>query len=139
MLQINDELSIPESELRFTASRSAGPGGQHVNKVNSRMTLHYDVDGSASLSDAQRRRIRARLPTRINRNGTLKLHCQRHRSQAANREVLNERFVELIRWALSRQRRRKKTVTPRSVRERRLQHKRRRSELKKLRSRPDDG
>jgi len=138
VLQINDELSIPEAELRFTASRSSGPGGQHVNKVNSRVTLHFDVDFAPSLNDAQRRRIRARLPTRINKDGILKLHAQRHRSQSANRELLKERFVEILAWALSYQRRRKKTVTPRSAKKRRLQETRRRSDLKRLRSRPDE-
>jgi ribosome-associated protein len=129
-LRINSELSIPMDELRFTASRAGGPGGQHVNKVSSRVTLHFDVDGSPSLEESQRRRLHERLPTRINREGILRLHVQLHRSQSRNRELAVERFAELLRDALRRRRSRRRTRVPRSQKERRLESKRRRSAKK---------
>lgn len=133
-IPINDTLTIPAAEVWFTASKSSGPGGQHVNKVESRITLHFDVPSSPTLTDDQRRRIAARLPTRINRDGILKLHVQLHRSQAANREEARERFATLLREALVRRKRRKKTRKPRSADRKRLDAKRRRSDLKRGRS-----
>ncbi|NIR58541.1 MAG: aminoacyl-tRNA hydrolase, partial [Gammaproteobacteria bacterium] len=67
MIRINDTLSIPENELEFRASRASGPGGQHVNKVSSRVVLRFDVRRSPSLDPAQKRRIERKLPTRITR------------------------------------------------------------------------
>jgi len=138
MIEINDNLSIPEWELEFTASRSAGPGGQHVNKVNSRVTLHFDVTESPSLSDAQRQRILRRLATRITKEGMLKLHAQRHRSQVANRRDLVERFALLLREALARPKPRRKTRPSRTAKTRRRDDKRQRGALKRGRSKPHD-
>ncbi len=141
MIGITKTLSIPESELSFTFSRSAGPGGQHVNKVNSRVTLNFDVAGSGSLSDEQRERIRELLRTRINREGVLRVISQKHRSQRANRKEATERFAELLREALRRSIPRKKTRIPKAVTERRLEEKRKLGLLKKDRSKkkePDD-
>lgn len=132
-VRINAGLEIPLDEVRFTASRAGGPGGQHVNKVNSRITLHFDVDGSPSLDDDQRRRLHARLPTRIGRDGVLRLHVQAHRSQARNREVAVERFAELLSDALRPRRPRKPTRVSRTQKERRLESKRRRSDTKQSR------
>lgn len=136
MIEIDDTLSIPESELVLTTSRSGGPGGQHVNKVETRVTLHFDVDGSPSLTDEQRERIRRRLPTRISKDGRLRVVCQRHRSQAANREEAIARFVELLRAALAPRRRRSETRVPKAQKRARLEDKRRRAEVKRGRSRP---
>jgi ribosome-associated protein len=133
MIEITPELSIPEAELTFTTSRSGGPGGQHVNKVESRVTLRFHVAASQSLDDQQKRRIGARLATRITKDGELLLHASRHRSQAANRIELVERFAELLRAALEPRRIRKKTRPTRGSRERRLDSKRRRSDLKRTR------
>ena len=141
MIAINENLSIPASELHFTASRSAGPGGQHVNKVSSRVTLHFSVVDSPSLTETQKRRITVKLRTRVNREGVLKLHCQRHRSQVANRRVLLERFADLVRGALKREKVRKATRPSEAAKERRLKEKKRRAQLKQRRSRrldPDD-
>ena len=134
-IEIDDRLTIPAAEVSFAASRSSGPGGQHVNKTSSRITLLFDVRESAVLSEDQKRRIEARLPTRINRDGVLRLHVQLHRSQAANRDEARTRFAALLREALKRQPRRKKTRKPRSADRRRLEQKRRRSDLKRSRSR----
>jgi ribosome-associated protein len=141
VIEINRQLSVPEEELSFTASRSSGPGGQHVNKASTRVTLHFDVQSSPSLSEYQKRRIVSRLSTRINRDGVLKLHCQRHRSQSANREELVRRFADLLGEALRRRRARKKTRPSREAVERRLDDKKRRGRLKRERSRrrnPED-
>ena len=85
MIVINDTLSIPETELTFTASRSGGPGGQNVNKVSSRVTLSFDIGRSASLSDEQKLRAVRALGKRINKEGILQVVSQRTRSQEMNR------------------------------------------------------
>jgi len=133
-IRVNDKLAVPEGELSFAASRSGGPGGQNVNKVNTRVMLRFDVKRSPSLSDWQRGRILARLATRITKDGVLVITSQRHRTQPANRAATVERFAELLRDALKRQRVRKKTRVPRAVKERRLEAKKRRGRVKKLRA-----
>jgi ribosome-associated protein len=141
MPRINDRIEIPDAELSFATARSSGPGGQNVNKVETRVTLLFDLDGSLSLSDSQKARLRRRLATRINKQGVLRVVSQRHRTQAANRQAATERFVELVRAALRRRRRRVATRPSAKARARRLENKRRRSRLKARRRRPtsDDG
>jgi len=136
-LDIDGVLTIPAAELAFTTSRSGGPGGQHVNKVSTRVTLHFDVDRSPSLSDEQREVLRRRLATRISKDGRLRVVAQRHRSQAANRDEAVERFVALLRAALAPRTPRRATRVPVGERRRRVDDKRRRAEVKKGRSRPD--
>ena len=138
MIRINSRLSIPDKEISFTFSRSGGPGGQNVNKLNTRATLLFDVACSPSLSDAQRERILDRLATRVSRVGIMRLVSQRHRTQKANREAAAERFAELLREALVLERPRRKTRVPAGVSKKRLEDKRRRSRLKTGRSKPVD-
>lgn len=135
MIRIDDRLEIPPDEITFVASRGGGPGGQHVNKVATRMTLRFDVANSPSLTEPQRRRLRKMLASRINRDGVLQLSSHAHRSQLANREALLVRFAETLAAALKPPRRRKKTRVPRGSRERRLTAKRQRSEKKQARGR----
>jgi ribosome-associated protein len=135
-LEITPEIAIDDKELRFTASRSGGPGGQNVNKVSTRVTLFFDVAGSQSLDEAQKRRILTRLAGRASKDGVLRVVCQRHRSQAANREGARERFLELLRWALSEAPERRPTRPTRTARERRLADKKRRARLKQARAAP---
>ena len=134
ILEITQDIRIPEDELTFSASRSSGPGGQHVNKVSSRVTLHFDVAASPSLSDEQKQRIASHLATRINRNGVLRLVSQQHRSQTANRDAAKARFVNLLQEALTLETPRKSTRPSRAVKRRRLDEKRRRSHVKRQRS-----
>jgi len=134
VIEITDELSIPVSELSFTSSRSGGPGGQHVNKVATRITLNFDVVNSTSLTDDQRRRILKKLSTRINKQGILRVVSQKHRSQKANRDAALERFRELIQSALRKTVPRIETKIPPAARQKRLDEKKRRSRLKQRRS-----
>jgi ribosome-associated protein len=127
------DLAIPEEALTFTASRSGGPGGQNVNKVSSRVTLEFDVLRSPVLSDEQRGRIFARLASRINKDGILRVVSQRTRSQELNRADTVERFAELLASALRAERPRVPTRIPRPVRQKRLTEKKKRGETKKLR------
>lgn len=135
MIKINGTLFIPEDEISFTASKSSGPGGQYVNKVNTRMTLCFDVAGSPSLSEDQKIRITKHLSTRISKTGMLRVVAQSSRSQLANRELATERFVALIKEALQENPPRKKTKVPAGVRQKRIDAKKHRSRFKKLRSR----
>jgi ribosome-associated protein len=125
---------IPEHELFFKTSRSGGPGGQNVNKVNTRVTVFFDVANSACFSNIEKRRIMRRLKTRINKDGVIYVVSQRHRSQRANREAAVTRLCELLDGASKQPRKRRKTAVPGWSKQRRLEDKKRRSALKKQRS-----
>ena len=133
-IRIMEQLSIPEDELEFSASRSGGPGGQNVNKVSTRVTLRFHVTHSPSLSQEQKRRILATLSSRVSKDGILRVVSQRTRSQAANREAAAERFAELLKEALTPVTARKKTRISLATKERRLADKARRGRLKRERS-----
>lgn len=136
-MRIDDRLEIPDDELSFEASRSGGPGGQNVNKVETRMTLLWDFERSpslAALGEEERERLRQRLATRLTRAGILRVTSQRHRTQGANREAAAERFAELLREALRPEVPRKPTKVTKAAKRRRLDEKRRRSERKRERS-----
>jgi ribosome-associated protein len=134
MVIINERISIPEEELTFTASRSGGPGGQHVNKVSTKIILKFDVLNSPSLSEEDKELIAGRLGNRIDKDGFLSVASQSTRSQLSNRELAIERFVELLQTALKRLPPRKKTRVSRAAKERRLEEKKQRSTLKSRRS-----
>ena len=125
---------IPEDHLTFTFARSGGPGGQNVNKTSTRVTLWFDLVGSHILSHEEKRRIRAGLGGRINKNGHLRVVSMRHRTQLENRRAATERFYQLIAEALRRRKIRKPTNVPAGTRRQRLKAKRIHSEVKRLRS-----
>lgn len=133
-IAVNDQLSIGDSEIGFTASRSGGPGGQNVNKVSSRVTLLFDVKNSPSLSHDQKQRIMRKLAGRINKDGVLRVISQRTRSQDVNREDAAARFMQLLREALKVTPRRIPSPTPSAAREKRLTEKRKRTIIKEQRS-----
>ncbi len=134
MIDITDNISIREDELIFKASRSSGPGGQNVNKVNTRITLLLDVANCESFSDVQKRRILTRLATRADKNGLVRVASQRFRTQKANRRAAVERLLQLLAEALKTRPVRKKTKIPYAAKKRRLEEKRRRSLLKRQRA-----
>ncbi len=134
MVRIDRRLVIPDEEIRFRASRSSGPGGQHVQKASTRVTLLFDVAGSPSLSDNQRRRIMERLSTRISKEGILRVTSQRFRSQAENRRAALERFRDLVAEALEEHPLRRPTREPQWARKRRLKEKRLRGRRKRERA-----
>jgi len=134
MIEITDDIFIRDDELVFKASRSGGPGGQNVNKLNTRITLLFDVAHSESFSDVQKRRILTRLSTRANKNGVIRVVSQRFRTQKANRTAAVERLRQLLAGALKTRPVRKKTRIPYAAKQRRLEDKRRRSLLKQQRA-----
>lgn len=135
-IEIDGEVAIPESELTFTTGPSSGPGGQNVNKRDTRVTLSFDVANSPTLTAEHRQRITDRLGSRITRAGVLRVTSQRHRTQAANRKAAVERFAELLADALSEDPERRPTKVPKAARRRRIEAKRRRSRVKRERRTP---
>lgn len=135
-LRIHRNLVIPASELVESASRAGGPGGQHLNKTSTRVTLRWNVRDSAALGSGQRARLLARLGPRVTRSGDVLVHAGRFRSRAKNREAARARLAEIVREALRVTRRRVPTSAGKAARERRLQEKKHRSAIKRARSRP---
>jgi len=134
IIEMSGDIFINEDELIFKVSRSSGPGGQNVNKVNTRVTLFFDVANCGNLSDWQKQRILTRLATRADKNGVLRVVSQKFRTQGANRKAAVERLQELLTDALKTRPIRKKSKVSYAAKQRRLEEKRRRSLLKRQRS-----
>jgi len=134
MIEITKGIFVSESELVFKTSRSGGPGGQNVNKVNTRVSLLFDIPCSDGLTEEQKQRILARLKSKIDKNGLIRIVSQKYRTQSANRRAAIERLGRLLADALKTKPARKKTQVPYSVKQRRLQDKRKRSQLKQQRA-----
>ena len=130
---MNVIVAIHPAEFTFQFARSGGPGGQNVNKVNTRVTVRLDIEASESLTPDQKARVRHRLATRIGRDGVLRVVSSRHRTQAANRKAAVERLIELLTDALREAKPRRKSAIPASVRRRRAEDKQRQSERKQQR------
>ena len=140
LIQIADGLSIlsiPLSELNFRFSRSGGPGGQHVNRTETRVELLFDVGQSPSLNDEQRQRLLARLGGSLDSEGVLHIVSSLTRSQLDNRADTVARLQVVLRRALHRPRHRVATRPSRSSREQRLHAKRQHSQRKQTRGRVD--
>jgi ribosome-associated protein len=129
-IKVTRTVAIPHSEIELRASRSSGPGGQHANVTASRIEAVFDVEGSSTLSDAQKRRVIARLGPRVT------AVAQDERSQARNRELALERLRDRLAEALRVPRPRKPTAPTAAARRRRLEEKRKASERKRARRPP---
>lgn len=135
MLEIADDLHIPEDELVERFVRAAGPGGQNVNKVASAVELRFDISASQALPEAVRARLLARRDRRITDAGVLVIQANRFRDQAKNRDDARERLAELVRAATVVPKRRIATRPSRASKERRIEAKKTRSAIKRSRGR----
>ena len=133
MIDICQGVSVSEHELSFSFERSPGPGGQNVNKVNTRVTLHFDVKSSTSLSNHQKNTVHRTLNSRMNQDGVLRIHSSKERTQLANRRAVVNRFIELMSGVLTLPKPRKKTNVPAAAQKKRVDTKVRRGVLKQSR------
>ena len=134
-MRLNTEALI--LELNFKAIRSSGAGGQHVNKVSSKVELSFNLKASEALSDLQKQRIQKKLKNRLTNDGVLILQCGESRSQHKNKELVIKRFIELIKASIIVPKKRIPTKTPKAVVKKRLKNKRNLSEKKANRKKPD--
>jgi ribosome-associated protein len=124
-------------ELQFKAVRSSGAGGQHVNKVSTKIELSFDVPSSRALSDNEKERLFLKLENRLTKENVLLLQCDESRSQHKNKALAIKRFLETLKNALRVPKKRKKTRPSRASVEKRLQSKKKSSQKKANRSKPD--
>jgi ribosome-associated protein len=133
MLEVNHRISIPLKEFAYTFARSSGPGGQNVNKVNSKVTLHWDVTNSPSLPEDVRVRFLAQYPRRINKEGLFVINSERFRDQGRNVTDCTSKLRELILVVATPPKKRRPTKATKGSKERRLAGKREKSEKKQSR------
>jgi ribosome-associated protein len=131
-IRVSRSVRVPLSEIELRTSRSSGPGGQHAQKTETRVEAVFDVEASSALTATQKRRVVAKV------GPVLRAVAQDERSQARNRELAVERLAETLRQALRVPRRRVPTAPTAASRERRLEHKKRRSQVKRLRRPPGE-
>ena len=137
-LNIAPDVAVPRSELEYRASRSSGPGGQHVNTASTRIELLWNLAESRVLSDEQRARLRTRLASRLDSMGNVRVVASTRRSQQQNKQAAEERLAALVRHALHVPKRRRPTKRPKAANERRLSQKKRRAEVKRERRSDED-
>ena len=124
-------------ELKFKAVRSSGAGGQHVNKVSSKIELSFDVLTSKNLSEEEKEIISKKLSNRLTKNNILILFCDESRSQHRNKEIVIQRFLELIKQSLRKEKIRKATKPSKASIKRKAENKRRQALKKSLRKKPN--
>ncbi len=134
MIEVTKDIVIGDENIVFRYSRSAGPGGQNVNKVNTRVTVLFDVADCNTLTEKQKKQILKSLATRATKQGVIRVVSQKYRTQKANRRTAVERLVHLLRAALEPKPVRKKTKPPAWARQKRLDRKKQRGLLKKQRT-----
>jgi ribosome-associated protein len=130
MLAVNSSLAIPDDELRLTFSRSSGPGGQNVNKVASKATLHFAVRTSPSLPEGVRQRFLERYASRITNAGEVVIHSEEFRDQPKNIQACRDKLREMIAAVLRPPKKRRATKPTKGSKVRRLKEKKSRSQLK---------
>jgi len=135
MLRVNAQIQIPLREFDFSFSRSSGAGGQNVNKVNTKVTLRWDLDASPSLSEAVKARFRARFGRRLTTAGVLVVQSQRFRDQGRNVADCLEKLRQMLLEVATAPKARRATKPGRGARERRLRDKRKTGERKQRRAR----
>ena len=130
-LRINARVTLPADELSWTAARSGGPGGQHVNKTSTKVDLRFDLDRSRALSDPAKERLRAIAP--LDSEGRVFVQSDSSRSQSDNLEDARQKLAALVRRALTRPKKRRPTKPSRAAKRRRLEAKSRQSQKKAAR------
>ena len=133
VLEVSDGIAIPRWELEVRATKAGGAGGQHVNTSSTRIELLWNVSRTTVLDEERRARVAARLATRIDGEGWIRVVSSARRSQQQNREAAEARLAELVRGALVVQKRRRPTKPTRASKEERIRDKRKRSETKRMR------
>lgn len=138
MIKVTETITIDEKELHEDFVRASGPGGQHVNKVSTAVQLRFDAAHSSALPTDVRDRLIVLAGRRITEEGVIVIEAQRFRSQERNRQDARERLVRLIRKAAERPKPRRKTQPTAASKTRRLEHKRRRAHIKRIRQTPSE-
>ena len=138
VIEVTERVRIPSAEIELSYARSGGPGGQHVNKTSSKVHLRWNVRASAALDDEDRTRLEEKLVARLTEAGELVLASNTHREQGRNVDEVVARLVAILQEALHRPRPRKKSRPSKAARQRRLDEKRKRGELKRERRQSDD-
>jgi Protein chain release factor B len=133
-LFIKEGVTIPAHEFEITTSRAGGPGGQHVNKTDSRITIRWNVHRSSALDDVQKARVLEKLKSEITAEGDVMVSNSSSRSQIQNKKMAFSTLAQKIYYALHIPKKRMKSSVPRGVKEKRFQSKKQRSEIKKMRS-----
>jgi len=137
-IPIKNGISIPYHELEITTSRAGGPGGQHVNKTETRITIRWNVKETSALSENLKELVLKNLESRLTADGVLVIHNSESRSQLQNKKNALENLATIVRKALFVPKKRMKTRVPKKEKERRLKEKKRRGEIKKGRSKKFD-
>jgi ribosome-associated protein len=133
VIEITDSISIPEDEIQVEYVQSSGPGGQNVNKVATAAQLRFDVRGSPSLPEDVRQRMERLAGKRLTTSGVLVIEARRYRTQEKNRQDAIDRLIALVRKAAEKPKTRHKTKPSAASVQKRLEGKRRRSEIKRMR------
>jgi ribosome-associated protein len=132
-MQITPQLAIPDEELTVSFVRASGPGGQNVNKVSTAVQLRFDVGNSSSLTEEVKARLRRLAGARMTQNGVLQIEAKRYRTQERNRAEALQRFCELVRRAAQPPKKRRPTRPSRASQVRRVEAKKRRGAVKRIR------
>ncbi len=133
-LHIKNGITIPENEIEITASRAGGPGGQHVNKTSTKITLRWNVKNTSALNEEQKNRVLQNLQTELTHDGDLIIHNNTTRSQQQNKKLTLIKLVQIIKKALYVPKKRIKTKISKETKERIFQTKIHRGKIKKLRN-----